>query len=492
MANKAKSEFLANMSHEIRTPMNAILGFSRILRDNVDDKKNKDYTELIRSSADNLLSLIDDILDLSKIEAGKIELNYTAVNPQRLCQEVLQIFSVSLRQKKLDFDLDIDRKIPEYLLLDEIRFRQILVNLIGNAVKFTDKGCITLRIRLSVRENISSTVTLLCNITDTGIGIAPEYHETIFGVFQQKQGQSIEYGGTGLGLAITSRLIAAMGGTISLESEIAKGSSFSLCFPDVKIAEFAREEKQVNVIAPEKVRFNSATIMIVDDEPVNRMIISKYLENYSFNLIIATSGQEALDFVNSSHPDLILMDMRMPVIDGFTATEQLKSDFITKDIPVIAVTALAMKHMKQEILSICDSFLTKPFTKEELISELMKFLTYTIQPDKKLQSSQVVINGWKNYKPDAISIDDLNGLISILQRQFINSSEELMEFLIMDDVKIFIRELNQIVRPYKIQPLDLYIDSLSQAVQNYNVVDVKNLLSDFKKNIEYLKKVSNK
>ncbi|MEW5801393.1 MAG: ATP-binding protein [bacterium] len=245
-ANRAKSEFLANMSHEIRTPLNAILGFTDLLDSLIADKKQKNYLETIKSSGKSLLTLINDILDLSKIEAGKMELRYEPVNPYAIFHEIKDIFSLNISRKDLAFIMDIAPDIPESLLLDDVRLRQILFNLVGNAVKFTEMGQIKLSARGIMQQNDQNSIDLMIAVEDTGIGIDPESHDKIFEAFKQQDGQDNKrYGGTGLGLTISKRLVEMMGGTISVKSQVARGSVFQIILKNVPIATTGRKHQTV-------------------------------------------------------------------------------------------------------------------------------------------------------------------------------------------------------------------------------------------------------
>lgn len=236
-ANKAKSMFLANMSHEIRTPMNVIMGFAELLKQQLQDKKSVEYLSGIEASARSLLILINDILDLSKIEAERIDIRHEPVSPYSLLNEISRIFTSTLRQKGVAFNLKIEAGVPGKLLLDEVRLRQILFNLIGNAVKFTDSGSVTVRLKAEKRQQDICMVDLYFEVSDTGIGIPEDQFELIFEVFRQREGQSTKkYGGTGLGLTITKRLIEMMGGSISVESQLGEGSTFRFNLPGVEIA----------------------------------------------------------------------------------------------------------------------------------------------------------------------------------------------------------------------------------------------------------------
>lgn len=235
MADRAKSTFLANMSHEIRTPMNSILGYSRLLGKLVTDKKQKEYLDIVETSGRNLLALIDDILDLSKIEAGKMELAYQPMKPNALFSEIENIFRIKTKEKGIEFIVQVDPEIPGSLLMDETRLRQILFNVVGNAVKFTDEGYVKLSIRKIAFSAETGRITLVFTVEDTGIGIPGDQIESIFEAFEQQKGQSSRYGGTGLGLAITKRLVEMMNGKLSVTSQPGKGTIFTIQLQDVEV-----------------------------------------------------------------------------------------------------------------------------------------------------------------------------------------------------------------------------------------------------------------
>jgi signal transduction histidine kinase len=275
-ANRAKTEFLANMSHEIRTPLNAILGFTGLLDSLTADKKKKAYLRSIKSSGKNLLTLINDILDLSKIEAEKMEIHYEPVNPYSFFTEIEHIFSLSISEKGIDFIMDISSDIPASLLLDEVRLRQILFNLVGNAVKFTEKGYIKLVARRIIHEYDENNIDLLIAVEDTGIGINPESFETIFEAFKQQEGQSTKkYGGTGLGLAISKRLIEMMNGKISVQSRANQGSTFAIILNNVAIAETSAKPHKNKALDSGNISFEKATLLLSENLPLTLAKIPK-------------------------------------------------------------------------------------------------------------------------------------------------------------------------------------------------------------------------
>jgi len=340
MANHAKSEFLANMSHEIRTPLNALLGFSELLSVDLNDPKQESYIDAMRTAGKSLLTLINDILDLSKIEAGKIVFKYEPVNLKTLFAEIESIFKETTISKGIEFKIDLSNDLPRHLVLDETRIRQILLNLVGNAVKFTKKGYIRLTAEKEVTKG-QDTLTLIIKIEDTGLGIGSKEQHLIFDSFTQVNGQiNRKYGGTGLGLAICKRLTEAMGGQIRVESQLERGTTFIVSLKNVKISrdEWMRGTKEELVKKRGPFCFEKKKILVVDDIESNRLMLRELLKRFNQDVIEASNGQQALVMAKENKPDIIIMDIRMPVMDGNKATKQLKSDPDTKNIPVIAFT----------------------------------------------------------------------------------------------------------------------------------------------------------
>ncbi len=378
-ANQAKSEFLANMSHEIRTPMNAILGYSRILGERSTDPEQKEYLNSIHASGRSLLMLINDILDLSKIEANKLELEYSTVEPRFILDDVAKVFAQKAEHRGLELVVHISPGLPSLLLLDEPRLRQILLNLVGNAVKFTEQGSINVTVSYEWKNPEHDRILLVISVADTGIGIHESEIERIFGAFEQTTGrQQSGYGGTGLGLAITRRLVDMMGGQIRVDSILGKGSTFTVTLDDVEVSAAGAMPMR----APDNqhiagLRFDQASILIVDDVHLNRKLLKDYLTNYDFRLLEAENGQEAVEICTSELPDLVLMDVRMPILGGFEAASLLRDRPETKKIPMIALTAWATKEEKARVMPVFDAFLTKPIDKVELILTLASFMPHS-------------------------------------------------------------------------------------------------------------------
>lgn len=379
VANRAKSEFLANMSHEIRTPMNAVLGFTEILQDIESDREKKSYIDRIFTSGKALLNLINDILDLSKIESGKMELQYSALSLSYFANELETLFSQKITEKGLLFNVTIQDDLPQSLILDETRLRQIFINLIGNAIKFTHEGAISLEIMFDDSLTSStSKLDLIFTLSDTGIGIPENQQEKIFKTFEQVTGQkNCEYGGTGLGLAITKDIIQLMNGTITVRSTPDQGSTFTITIPEVEIAAGINvAHYDDNAFNYKHILFKKASILIVDDIDYNREILSHFLSDWPFILHTATNGKDGIEAALKHSPDLIILDMKMPVMTGYEAAEWLKSNPETSVIPIIAITASALKHDEKVIENLCDSYLRKPISRSELIRELLNFLPY--------------------------------------------------------------------------------------------------------------------
>lgn len=394
-ANKFKSQFLANMSHEIRTPMNAILGFSELLRSKVEDHKSLEYLNSVISSGNSLLKLINDILDLSKIEAGKLELEYAPFDIRQLFNEIKQIFSLKMSEKGLNFFVEIDNEIPPSLLLDETRLRQIMVNLVGNAVKFTSTGHIRIAVIKVSGEIEAGEMDINIEVEDTGIGVPKDQQALIFESFQQQKNQSHkEYGGTGLGLSITLRLIEKMGGHIELDSEVDKGSVFRIILPkivvskeDVKQKAFEQSDKA------DRIQFKDARILLIDDNTQNRQLVREFLNDKTgLDIIEAGSGKDAFELADSKEPKLIFMDLKLSDMSGYQATENIKKNQGTADIPIVALTASAMKSEEEKINEMFEGFLLKPITRNVLINEISRFVEYDIVSAEKLETDETTEN----------------------------------------------------------------------------------------------------
>ncbi len=391
-ASQAKSAFLANMSHEIRTPMNAILGFSEMLKDMETDLKKRHYAESIFSSGSSLLSLINDILDLSKIETGKMSLHNSEFSLSGLFDELYVLFANTAKDKNLGFEI-VPNNIPFSLNFDELRIRQVLVNLLSNAFKFTHKGSVKVTASwVDTIVNSNSSGCLNISVSDSGIGIPADQQNSIFESFEQVAGQSEKlYGGTGLGLAITKRIVELMNGTISVESTEGAGTCFSLTIPNIRSNQISQKSsnRTLGQDATHTV-FAPATILIVDDVDYNQEVLAAFISDMGFTIHLADNGEEAIGKVKRILPDIVLLDMEMPVMNGYQAASIIKGNDATSSIPIIAVTASASKDAEESIRILCDSFLSKPITKSALISELKNYLPHEVLANEEADLPQTI------------------------------------------------------------------------------------------------------
>ncbi len=471
-ANKAKSEFLANMSHEIRTPMNAILGFSELLMEHIPDPVYREYLQGIRIGGENLLTLINDILDLSKIESGRLELRLETVNLSELCQEMQQIFGLKIKEKGLTFDIDIRKDVPQTVRMDGARMRQVLLNLVGNAIKFTDEGSITISIRNIGNQDGSGAVDLVFEVTDTGKGIPPDQQNLIFEAFRQQEGQNTrKYGGTGLGLTITKRLTEMMNGNIAVESEVGKGSNFKIYLYDVEIADPASYVPMVES-RELKLDFKGKTLLIVEDIPSNRTVLKGFLEASNLNIIEAENGRDALRQIENIRPELILMDMQMPVMDGWEATGILKQSKEYSSIPVVALTASVLGTKEKDIQSLCDGFLIKPVSRQLLIAEIARHIAFNDLsapgPEAETETESI--------EESAPIAEDLK---MMLREKWLERSEELRQSMFIDEIETFAGEIMHIAEESNSEKLMEYSNRLYIECETFNFDNINLILNEF-------------
>lgn len=458
-ASQAKSEFLANMSHELRTPLNAILGFTQVMsRDSLLRSEQREYIGIINRSGEHLLELINDVLELSKIEAGMITLDETSFDLYRLLDHLELMFQIKAEQKKLGLIFTISSEVTQYVKTDEKKLRGCLINLLGNAIKFTACGSIMLRVGMGNEENSEFSVLsselgretqnssykfLTFEIEDTGVGIEPEEIDSIFNAFVQTQlGRQLAEG-SGLGLSITRKFVQLMGGTITVSSVLGEGTIFKF---NIKIAQADSSEittqrlQQVIGLEPSQKAYR---ILVVDDNPENRLLLVKLLEPIGFEVREAENGSEAITLWESWHPHLILIDTRMPVMDGLEATRQIRlreSQLAGGDRPnqstiIVALTASAFEEKRGEILAAgTNDFVRKPFQEQVIFEKITQYLgvryIYEDLPPLAIASARRRYS--VSEKPDSFFLPKLAEMPQTWVKQLYQAASEVNEELVSE------------------------------------------------------------
>lgn len=480
-ATHAKSLFIANMSHEIRTPLNAIIGYSEILSKKVTDQNQKKIIGSMQSSADTLLSLINDLLDFSKAESGKLQLQEQNCHLSHLVHEIENIFRLKAEEKNLYFDISTSKDVPDSLWIDELRLRQAMLNLISNAIKFTEKGSVTMKIWIGQVEK--GKLDLFFQIKDTGIGVPDSEQNKIFKAFEQQDADTTrKYGGTGLGLTITKQIIDLMNGTIQIKSKVGEGSVFTVHLPNIRwefseISEsyesYETEEK------PQKFEFEPATILVVESSEDSLTIMRTLLERFHFQVLEANNGKEALALLSQNKVDLIFMDLKMPVMDGFTATAKIRDNKTWVHIPIIAITTPSGKFGQDELLEIgFSSYLRKPVRAEDLRKAMTEFLPHS--PVVKQTGDVLVIS------PKVLAqIDDF---VRELEEKAMPIWQQLQQIMPQKKIKELALVLKELAKKYQEENLMVYGDELLSSVENFRVETQRKMVAGLPNYLNRLKK----
>lgn len=422
-ADQAKSEFLANMSHEIRTPLNAILGFNELLRDQLrSNKRQLSYISGIETSGRGLLSLINDILDISKIEANRLEIHPTPVDPHQLVEEIRSVFEPQIVRKNLKFNIGVGKSLPAGLILDGPRIRQILFNLIGNAVKFTNTGGIDVSLHSLPVDGQTSHVSLTVTVSDTGVGIPAEELENIFEPFRQlNPGSGRPHAGTGLGLSISRRLAAAMGGRLTATSKPGNGSTFVLSLDRVSVSPVTAGTVSTHDGSDSAVAgLQGASVLVVEDDALNRQVLREFLSAHHVTVREAENGEAALSSLELLVPDVILMDLEMPVMSGEEAIRNIRSRMEVADVPILALSGSNDRGAEAHAVDV-QRILRKPVDRDELLEAISDVLDW-----KSASNAKERRPASKRGRPSSASTDETADW-SVRLKHYMDSPENARE-----------------------------------------------------------------
>jgi signal transduction histidine kinase/CheY-like chemotaxis protein len=452
-SNIAKSLFLSNMSHEIRTPLHAIIGYSEMLSsENLSDDARK-FLDIIYKSGKNLLQVISDILDITKIESGEFHLEKHPTDIYEIMQEMKDIFAYSMKEKKLNFDIQMMDHLPTSLMLDPSRTRQIFSNLISNAVKFTNAGSI--KVKISYEQKSSQIYDLKIIVEDTGIGISKDKIDDVFRSFYQEDADiTRKFGGTGLGLTLAKRIVETMEGTITVKSELNKGSEFSVYLPNIKKIE-AHEHVQENI--PD---CSSKKVLVIEDNKTNQYLLKMILEKLGAKVLTACNGKDGLNIAQKMIPDIIFLDIKMPVMNGEEFLNEIVKDEVLREIPVIVLTASASKECRNRLHKIQQvHFLTKPVQKEQLFEIIRNLPTLPMNPEP---NSYEFIETEEKKHQNTQSLDQLK-----------EKWQDVSKSAILEDIRLFAIQLQETAEVNDLKEISESARVLIESIQDFDILQMK-------------------
>jgi PAS domain S-box-containing protein len=486
-ANQAKSAFLANISHEIRTPINAVIGFADLLDHQLKEPVYKNYLDSIITSSKSLLDLLNDLLDLSKIEAGKMKIQYEPVNIISVFDDIRHLFSLKIVQSQLDFIVDIDSNFPGTIIFDELRLRQILINLVGNAVKFTEKGYIKLKAtaNFSGKSSEKDMINLEISIEDTGIGMTKAVQYKIFEAFRQRDElDARKYGGTGLGLTITKRLVEMLNGKITVKSKTGKGSLFTIIFPRVKTVtsqELVNAEEKLNA---NSIQFEKVTILIIDGMETNRKLVRDIFRNSNVKIIEAGDVENGVEIVRKRLPDLVLIGIGKSIPANISNVNYLKENNSELNIPLIAISDLQRDDIffKESVFS---GIIEKPIQMNGLFRVLMKFIPYHYAQDKLEYISEYI--NFSNM-PEVTLMKSVK-IAKLLEGKLYNDWEKAINTSAFNDIEEFAVDVKEIGQKYQIGNLKKFGENLAEAVNRFDLDAINRILGLYPEIVGSFKKL---
>ncbi|TRX31930.1 response regulator [Flavobacterium sp. ZT3R18] len=477
-AVKAKQQFLSNMSHEIRTPMNAIIGFTKVVLKTELTAKQKEYLMAIKMSGDALIVLINDILDLAKVDAGKMTFEQTPFKIKKSLSSMLHLFETKIQEKNLKLVSEYDDKIPEVLLGDSVRLHQIILNLVSNAVKFTNKGIITVSVHLMFEDDEKVIIEFAVN--DTGIGISENKIESIFENFQQASSDTSRlYGGTGLGLAIVKQLVESQGGSIRVRSKINEYSRFSFTLPFLKTKADAALENEIMELDNE---IKGIRVLVVEDMALNQLLMKTVLDDFGFERDIAENGKIAIEKLQANQYDVVLMDLQMPEMNGFEATEYIR-ETLKSTIPIIALTAdvTTVDLAKCKAVGMND-YIAKPIDERVLYSKIVGLIKKPINSKLNKNSTSEGIEG---EKVKYINLDYLNHrtksnpklmieMIDLYLEQTPQLINTLKQSLIDKDWDLLHAAIHKIIPSFSIVGIHSDFENMAKKIQEFVIIQSQN------------------
>lgn len=463
--NRAKNEFLANMSHEVRTPLNAIIGFSELIAGQISNETHQHYLRNIKNSGQGLLSLISDVLELAKIEAGKTKIKPSKVHLISFFKEFTYLFKKEIESKNLNFEIIFPKEMPIYIFIDQIRMRQVIFNLLGNAIKFTPKGYVRLKINIIEKKNCN--IDLFLEIEDSGIGIPEKKQKLIFDAFRQGEGETFRrFGGTGLGLALSKKLIEKMGGQISLKSIVNKGSVFFVNIPDIKAI---YKDVDIDLGLPElinNIEFRKTRIILLDRDYQSQVLITNIIKNNDLDLIEAESTEVAKQLLKNQKAGAIIMAINQADKDKLSEILDFANEIQNINIPVLVIT----NNLSEAIIKVIknrgiNEIIKRPVNLNDIYTFLVKYLSGKTSKNHKEEKHKKQIQS--------------NDLMLLLRAKYLPESKNLIEQGDFDSIEAFAKNLLVLSHEYQCDKLQDFSIKLNEHVKKFSIEDIENSLKGF-------------